>query len=94
MQTERVTFLTSRARKTSLASRAAASGVSVGEYLRRRVEEDEDALTDAQQAELAALVAQANDAVPKMRASIDRILETMDKTHRETDAFLRDMGVR
>lgn len=93
MHSERVTFLTSRTRKTSLTARAAANGVSVGEYVRRKVE-DEDALTDVQQSELSALVAEANEAVPKMRASIDRVLETMDKTHRETDAFLREMGVR
>lgn len=93
MQTERVTFLISHAEKAALAKRAAASGVSVGEYVRRRVEDD-DQLTDAQQAELGALVAAANAAIPKMKASIDRMLETLDRTHRETDAFLREMGVR
>ena len=93
MQTERVTFLTSRTGKAALAERAAAQGVSMGEYVRRRVEDD-DELTAEQQAELAALVAQANEAIPKMRGSIDRMLQTLDKTHRETDAFLRKMGVR
>jgi hypothetical protein len=48
----------------------------------------------AEEAELAVLVAQANEAIPKMRASFDRIFATLDKTHRETDAFLRKMGVR
>ena len=93
MQTERVTFLTSPASKAALAKRAAAQGVSMGEYVRRRVE-DENELTAEQEAELAALVAQANEAIPKMRDSMDRMLETLDKTHRETDAFLREMGVR
>lgn len=93
MQTERVTFLTSRDHKAALAKRAAANGLSVGEYVRRKTEDDEE-LTAEQQAELAALVGQTNDAIPKMRASIDRILETMDRTHAETDAFLRKMGVR
>lgn len=93
MQTERVTFLTSRTGKAALAKRAAAQSVSMGEYVRRKVE-DEDELTAEQEAELAALVAQANEAIPKMQASIDRILQTMDRTHRETDAFLRKMGVR
>lgn len=93
MRTERVTFLTSRASKAVLAKRAAEQGVSMGEYLRRRVEDDPE-LTSEQEAELAVLVAQANEAIPKMRASMDRMLETLDKTHRETDAFLREMGVR
>lgn len=93
MQTERVTFLTSRTGKAALAKRAAAQGVSMGEYVRRRVE-DEPELTAEQEAELAALVAEANEAIPKMRDSMDRMLETLDKTHRETDAFLREMGVR
>ena len=93
MQTERVTFLTSRTGKAAIAKRAAAQGVSMGEYVRRKVEDD-DELTAEQQAELAALVAQANEAIPKMRGSIDRMMETLDKTHRETDAFLRKMGVR
>lgn len=93
MQTERVTFLTSRTGKAALARRAAARGVSMGEYVRRKVEDD-DELTAEQQTELVALVAQANEAIPKMRGSIDRMLETLDKTHRETDVFLRKMGVR
>ena len=93
MQTERVTFLTSRASKAALLKRAAAQGVSMGEYVRRRVE-DENELTAEQEAELAVLVAQANEAIPKMRDSMDRMLATLDKTHRETDAFLREMGVR
>lgn len=93
MQTERVTFLTSRTSKVALAKRAAAQGVSMGEYVRRRIE-DEPELTAEQEAELATLVAQANEAIPKMRESMDRIIDTLDKTHRETDAFLREMGVR
>lgn len=93
MQTERVTFLTSRTGKASLARRAAASGISVGEYVRRKIEE-EDEMTPDQQAALAALVAQVNEAVPKMRRSVDRILETLDKSHRETDAFLKQIGIR
>lgn len=93
MQTERVTYLTSRKGKAALAARASAQGISMGEYVRRKVEEEDD-LTADQQTELTALVAQANEAIPKMQASIDRMLETMDKTHQETDAFLRKMGVR
>ncbi len=93
MHTERVTFLTSRAGKAALAKRAAAQGVSMGEYVRRRVEDD-DELTAEQEAELAALVAEANEAIPKMQASLDRSIATLEATHRKVDAFLREVGVR
>ncbi len=93
MQTERVTYLTTPARKAGLARRAAAQGISMGEYLRRKAE-DEDELTSEEEAALAALVAEVNEATPKMLASIDRMIERMDTSHRETDEFLRKMGVR
>ena len=93
MQSERVTYLTSPKGKAALAARASANGVSMGEYVRRKVEEEED-LTPEQQTALEALLAQASEAIPKMQASIDRIIELQDKTHRETDEFLRKMGVR
>lgn len=93
MQTERVTFLTSRTSKAALARRAAAQGVSMGEYVRRRVEDD-DELTAEQEAELAALVAEANAVIPKMQASLDRSIAILDATHSKVDAFLREVGVR
>ena len=93
MQTERVTYLTTIKGKAALATRASAYGISMGEYVRRKVE-DEDELTPDQQVELERLVAEVNEALPRMQASIGHMIETLDKTHRETDAFLRDMGVR
>lgn len=93
MQTERVTFLTSPTSKAALAKRAAAQGVSMGEYVRRRVEDD-DELTAEQEAELAALVAEANAVIPKMQASLDRSIAILDATHRKVNAFLREVGVR
>ena len=93
MQTERVTFLTSRTGKAAIAKRAAAQGVSMGEYVRRKVE-DEDELTAEQEAELAALVSQANEAIPKMRESLDRSIEIIESTRREVDAMLREAGLR
>ena len=93
MQTERVTFLTSRDHKAALDAYAARSGRSVGHVLReastRYIAAGED-----EEAELAALVEEVNKAIPKMHASIDRMIETLAKTHEETDAFLRQMGVR
>jgi len=93
MQTERVTILMSTKRKAAVAARAAARGLSMGEYIRRKVE-DEDELTHEQEAELAALVAQVNETIPKMRASIERSIATLDKTHKKVDAVLRDAGIR
>ncbi len=93
MQTERVTFLTSRTGKAALARRAAAQGVSVGEYVRRKVEDD-DELTPEQEAELAALAAEANEVIPKIREALDRSSERLEATHRKVDILLREMGIR
>ena len=93
MQTERVTFLMSPARKAAVAARAASHGISLGEYVRRKVEDDDD-LTPEQEAELAVLVAEANAAIPKMRDSMDRMIATLDATHAKVDAFLREAGIR
>ena len=65
----------------------------MGEYIRRKAEDD-DELTADEESALAALVAQVNEAAPKMLASIDRMIDRMDKSHKETDHFLRKMGVR
>ena len=93
MQTERVTFLTSSAGKASIAARAAARGISIGEYVRRKVEED-DELTPEQEAELAALVAEANEAIPKMNASLGRMIATLEENNREVSAMLDNIGKR
>ena len=94
MQTERVTFLTSREHKAALDAYASRSGQSVGNVVREATAKYIGQPTEEEEAELAALVAQVNEAIPKMHASIDRMIETLDKSHRETDAFLRKMGVR
>lgn len=93
MQTERVTYLTTRSGKAALAKRAAAQGVSMGEYVRRRVEGD-DELTVEQEAELAALVAEANAVIPKIREALDRSSERLEATHLKVDTLLREMGIR
>ena len=90
MQSERVTFLTTPQVKAALTARAAARGVSVGEYIRRKVE-DEDELTPEQEAELGALVAQVNEAVPKMNASIDAIVSTLRETSKSIRHSLQMM---
>lgn len=94
MQTERVTFLTSREHKAALDAFASERGESVGNVVREATARFIGQPTEEEEAELAALVEQVNDAVPKMHASIDRMIATLDKSHRETDAFLKKMGVR
>ena len=94
MQTERVTFLTSREHKAALDAFASDRGESVGNVVREATARFIGQPTEEEEAGLAALVEQVNDAVPKMQASIDRMIATLDKSHLETDAFLRKMGVR
>ena len=93
MQTERVTILMTPAKKAALAARAAARHMSIGQYVRRKVEGEED-LTPEQEAELAALVEQVNKAVPKMEASLDEMSRTLRETHERVDRMLREMGAR
>ncbi|KQN25682.1 hypothetical protein ASE86_05595 [Sphingomonas sp. Leaf33] len=94
MQTERVTFLTTRDHKAALDAYAASNGQSVGHVLREASSQYIGQPTAEEEAELAVLVQQANEAIPKMRASLDSMIETMDRTHRKVDAFLREAGVR
>ncbi len=88
MQTERVTILMTPARKASVAKRAAARGISVGEYLRQKVEDDEDELTPDQEAEMAALVVEANKAIPAMAASLDSMIATVSEMRRSIRSTL------
>jgi predicted HD phosphohydrolase len=94
MQTERVTFLTTPDHKAALDAFARESGMSVGHVVREATNQFIAQPTAEEEAELRVLTDQVNDAVPKMTASIDRIVATLDRTHAETDAFLRRMGVR
>ena len=94
MQTERVTILMTPERKAKVASRAASRGISMGEYLRRKVEDDDDELTPEQEAELAELVRQANIAIPEMAETLDRMSEMLRKTNAEIDNTLREAGLR
>jgi hypothetical protein len=93
MQTERVTILMSPTKKAALAARAAARHMSIGQYVRRKIDDD-DELTPEQEAELAFLVAEVNQAIPKMQADLDEMSRTLRETHGEIDRMLKDMGVR
>ena len=93
MQTERVTFLTSAEHKAALDAFAVRSGESVGNVVR---EATVRYLHDGQEDEsqLAALVEQVNEAIPKMEAALDEMSRKMRETHAEVDAMLRAMGAR
>lgn len=98
MQTERVTFLTTPDHKAALDAYAASNGKSVGHVVREAtslyIAQAPAADDGKEEAELAALVAEANAAIPRMRAAIDRMIDTLDSSHRKVDAFLREAGVR
>ena len=94
MRTERVTFLTTPDHKAALDAYAATNGQSVGHVLREASSQYIGQPTVAEEAELAVLVQQANEAIPKMRASLDNMIARLDVTHRKVDAFLRDAGIR
>lgn len=93
MQTERVTFLTTPDHKAALDAFAKESGMSVGHVLREAstrylAQEHEE------EAELAALVEEVNRAIPKMNASLDHMIRTLQDTHEDVDRTLRAMGAR
>ena len=67
---------------------------SVGNVVREATARYIGLPTADEEAELAALVEQVNEAIPKMNASIDSMIETLRKSHRETDKLLRQMGAR
>jgi uncharacterized coiled-coil protein SlyX len=93
MHTARLTVLMPPERKAKIERDAAEMGVSSGEYMRLAVDNIEK-LSAEEEAELAALVAEANVAIPKMAETMDRISQRLQVMHEETDAFLRKMGVR
>jgi hypothetical protein len=96
MQTERVTFLTSAEHKAALDDFAARSGQSVGSVVReatvRYIAQPRE--ESAEEAELAALVEQVNEALPRMNAAIDEMIAIMQASHDEVDRSLRAAGIR
>ena len=93
MRTARLTVLMEPAEKAAIEAKAAARGVSSGEYVRLAVDNFEN-VTEQEEAELAALVAEANIVIPKIREALDRSIAALDTTHEKVDAFLREAGVR
>ena len=96
MQTERVTFLTSRDHKAALDAYAKDTGKSVGHIVREATSQFMAKPTDEADEEraLKMLVDEMNAATPRILATMDRMSARMDKMHRENDVFLRKMGMR
>lgn len=98
MQTERVTFLTSRDHKKALDAYAKQTGRSVGHVVReataRYIVQNENSDDADEEAQLAALVEEVNKAIPKMNASLDRMIRTLRETSEEVDKTLRAAGIR
>jgi hypothetical protein len=79
--------------KAAIEKRAASMGVSSGEYIRLAVDNFEKISPD-QEAELAALVEEANKAIPEMAAMLDKMSNDLRETHEEVDRILREAGIR
>lgn len=94
MQTERVTFLTSREHKKQLDAFAASRGESVGNVVREATAQYIGQPTAEEEAELVALVAQVNKAIPAMNASIDSMIETVREMRRNIRETLDSLSTR
>ncbi|MBA3669315.1 MAG: hypothetical protein H0W71_04535 [Sphingomonas sp.] len=93
MRSARVTVLMKPEEKAALESKAASRGVSSGEYLRLAVD-NFDKLSGEQEAELAALAAELKEALPKMKASLNRSCKVLEDLHRENEEFFKARGIR
>lgn len=94
MQTERVTFLTSRDHKAALDAFAKETGMSVGHVLReasmRYVAEGEMGEDDR----FKLLIDELDDALPHMHEALDRAIEGQQRLRADIDRMLREAGLR
>ncbi|HJU76994.1 MAG TPA: ribbon-helix-helix protein, CopG family [Sphingomicrobium sp.] len=93
MRTARTTVLMTPEEKAALEKRAARLGVSSGEYIRLAVDNYEK-ISPEEEAELAALVEEANVAIPRMAAMLDQMSRALRETHEDIDRSLRAAGIR
>ena len=93
MQTERVTFLTSREHKAALDAFASRRGESVGNVVREATARFLAQPTDDEEVELAALVEQVNLAVPRINASLKQMSKSIRDLRTDSDAFYRERGL-
>jgi hypothetical protein len=92
MQTDRMTILVDPTYKASVTRRAVARGVSTSEHVRNALDSF-DATSEAEEAELAALVAEVNRAIPRMQEAFDNMSGVIAALKAENDAFFADKGV-
>lgn len=92
MQTERVTFLTTPDHKAALDAFATSNGMSVGHVVREATSRY-IAQQANEEADLAVLVAQANEAMPIMAATLDKMIETLEATNAKVAARLREASI-
>lgn len=94
MQTERVTFLTSRDHKAALDAFAKESGMSVGHVLReasmRYVAEGEMSEDDR----FKLLIDELDGALPHMHDALDRAVAGQQRLRADIDRMLREAGLR
>ena len=92
MQTERVTFLTTRDHKAALDAFAATNGHSVGHVVReatsRYLAGGESADEGHEEEALALLIREVDEAVPRMRADLQEATASIDRANRAVDAIL------
>lgn len=93
MQTERVTYLTDAEQKAALEAFARSRGESVGSVLREAAARFIAQPSAEEEAELAALVEQVNEAVPRINSSLKAMSADIRRLRAESDAFYRDKGL-
>jgi signal transduction protein with GAF and PtsI domain len=96
MQTERVTFLTSRDHKAALDAYAASNGKSVGHVVREATARymAQPVEPSAEDDALRLLAQELNDAAPRIQASLERSSATLQALHAEMDEFFLTKGIR
>ncbi|QMW23592.1 hypothetical protein [Sandaracinobacteroides saxicola] len=92
MQTERVTVLMAPEAKSAMAMRAAGMGLSTGEFVRLAV--DNFAGDRGTEAELEALTAELQAALPKMERQFDAMRQAVNEARAAIDLALRASGAR
>ena len=95
IQTERVTYLTSADHKAALEAFAKARGESVGNVVREATARyiAQPRSNSDEEAELAALAAQVNEAIPRINASLAQMSKGIRDLRAESDAFYREKGL-
>lgn len=94
-QDQRVTYLTNAEQKAALEAFAKSRGKSVGSVLReaaaRYMAEPEPEPTPEEEEALKLLLEELNEAVPKMRESLDRSIKNIQESRAYVDRKLREM---